>query len=357
MPPSQIDLMGGFAPADDLISPIIPKDDPHYRESVSMWIFDDAGKIQFPRFLIEDIPGRPEERLTFFNIAFPGGRSLVEWGTAPALSMLNSDHRPAVYGAGGMSFRCIDPFHRWVAAFRGEMFDTRAEDLMFGPPAGPRVPVELEIQTRSVVPLWVHGRMSRHGAKLMREESPESLFTGRGFRYEQLVLASGWCRVGEARQQFGGRGLRVHRRSSRNSTGFRGHVWQSAVFPNGKAFGYTAFPPNPNGTPSFCEGYFFDGERLWPAEPTAIPWMTVATPQTQDVGFTLHTDAGDVRIEAQTDATNFSTVRPAKSGVADPLLQQQGCARYRLAGEVAFGMIERSNFRSKLTFIREHDER
>jgi hypothetical protein len=40
----------------------------------------------------------------------------------------------------------------------------------------------------------------------------------------------------------------------------------------------------------------------------------------------------------------------AHSPASDPMLQQQGCARYRLDGEEAFGMIERSNFRSKIAF-------
>ncbi len=350
---SLIDLTGGFAPAEDLMSPDVPADDPHYRESVSMWIFDDANRIQLPRFLVEDIAGRRDERLTFFNLAFPGGRSLVEWGQAPARPMAGADGRPTVYGAGGMAFHCIEPFHRWRAEYSGEMFDTRAADLMFAAPAGPRVPVQVEIETRSVVPLWVHGRMSTAGAQMMAEDSEARRFTGNGFRYEQLVQAEGWVKIGdETRIDFSGRGLRVHRRSSRISAGFRGHVWQSAVFPSGKGFGYTIFPPLPDGAPTFGEGYFFDGRQMIPAEPVDVPWMRVATPNAQDVGFTLRTANGDVRIDAVTGPTNFSTVRSAADGDADPLLQQQGSALYSLGGESAYGMIERSSYRSQLTLER-----
>lgn len=349
---ADIDLTGGFAPAEDLMSPDIP-DDPDYRESVSMWIYDDAGRVQLPRFLVEDIAGRRDARLCFYNIAFPGGRSLVEWGTAPARPMLDGQGRPTIYGAGGMAFHCVEPFRRWRAEYDGEMFETRAAELMFAAPSGPRAPVRVEIETQSVVPLWVHGRMSTTGAQLMDEDSEARRFTGHGFRYEQLVQAQGWVKIGdETRIDFSGRGLRVHRRSSRISTGFRGHVWQSAVFPSGKGFGYTAFPPLPDGAPTFCEGYYFDGEQMHPALPVDIPWMRVATPNAQDVGFTLRTAKGDVRIEAVTDATNFSTARSAAAGGPDPLLQQQGAARYSLGGEQAFGMIERSSFRSQLSFVR-----
>jgi hypothetical protein len=339
--PARIDLTGGFAPSEDLMRPDIPKDDPHYRESVSMWFFDDAGQIQFPRFLMEDIAGEPNHRLTFYNIAFPNGRSLVEWGEAPSLPMLDEAGRPTIYGAGGMRFRCVEPFKRWTASFRGEMFDTRPRDLMRGPPAGPRVPVDLEIDTTSVAPPW------SLKPELMAAKAQESLFVGRGFRYEQLMRVEGACTVGGERYAFKGRGLRIHRRSSRVSAGFPGHVWQTTVFPDGTAFGYTAFLP---GDPSsFCEGFYFDGRRMTPARPKNIPWMTLASAEPQDVGFTLVTEVGELTISAETQATNFSTVRAASSHAADPLLQQQGAALYRLNGQAAFGMIERSNARSRLT--------
>ena len=38
--------------------------------------------------------------------------------------------------------------------------------------------------------------------------------------------------------------------------------------------------------------------------------------------------------------------------MADPLLQQQGSALYSLNGEFAYGMIERSNYRSRIQFKR-----
>jgi len=356
MPASEIDFTGGFDPSMDLMSPEIP-DDPVYRESVSMWLFDDANRIQFPRFLIEDVIGDRANRLAFYNVSLPGGRSLVEWGQAPALPMLDETGRPTIYGAGGVSFRCLEPFRRWVVRMKAEVFDTRTEDLIYGAPTGPRVPIELEIETTSAVPPWIYGRHNAYAAKLMEEDTPEAWWTGRGFRYEQLILANGWCKLDGTHYDFKGRGLRVHRRSMRKGQGFRGHVWQTAVFPSGKAFGYESFPPYPDGTPSFCEGYFFDGERMLTADPVpaTVPWMVKADDQPQEVGFTLRTaELGDVRIQATSGPTNFSTVRPAMASptVADPLLQQQGSALYSLNGESAYGMIERSNYRSKIQFAR-----
>jgi hypothetical protein len=193
--------------------------------------------------------------------------------------------------------------------------------------------------------------MSLQARKAFAEDSLERSFVGKGFRYEQLVRLTGCAEIGGKHYEFSGRGLRVHRRSSRNARGqFRGHVWQTTVFPSGRAFGYTAFPPAVSGEPPFVEGFFFDGERMLPAEFIEIPWMIRAAPGPQDVGLTLRSEAGEIRIDAELYATNFSTMRMAASHASDPLLQQQGCARYRLGDETAFGMIERSSFRSQLTF-------
>jgi len=345
-----IDLTGGFPPSADLMEPDHPRDDPGYRESVSMWLFDDSGAIQFPRFLIEDVPGEPDRRLVFYNIAFPGGRAVVEWGSAKAISMLDAQGRPSVYGVEGMAFHCVEPFRTWTASLRGEMTETTCSALLQGPPAGPRVAVAFDVETTSVAPPWVMGRFSDVTAGLIAAGAQDSLFMGQGFRYEQLVLARGVCRIGEETYRFSGRGLRVHRRSSRNGAGFRGHVWQTTVFPSGKAFGLLAFPPAPGGGPHVSEAFYFDGQTMQAAQIEHICWLTQARPGPQDVSIRLRTATRALAIDAQTHATNFSTARMAPSSTAtDPLLQQQGCARYRLDGEEAFGMIERSNFRSKIS--------
>src|SRR4030095_12072058 len=70
-------------------------------------------------------------------------------------------------------------------------------------------------------------------------------------------------------------GLRSRRQGVRRLAGFWGHCWQSAVFPSGKAFGYIAYPPRPDGEPTFNEGYLFTGEgALIPARAVQAPWLT-----------------------------------------------------------------------------------
>jgi hypothetical protein len=78
-----------------------------------------------------------------------------------------------------------------------------------------------------------------------------------GARYEQLFRATGTVKVGDDEHDFSGTGLRIRRQGVRKLAGFWGHAWQSALFPSGRAFGYIAYPPRPDGEPTFNEGYIF----------------------------------------------------------------------------------------------------
>jgi hypothetical protein len=120
------------------------------------------------------------------------------------------------------------------------------------------------------VPPWVQGTMS-NDARNMLESNIEGLFMG-GERHEQLFRARGSFRVaGEKEVTFTATGLRINRIGMRNVSEFWGHCWQSAVFPSGKAFGYIAYPPRPDGTTSYNEGYIFDGTKMIPAKVIEAP--------------------------------------------------------------------------------------
>ena len=97
-----------------------------------------------------------------------------------------------------------------------------------------------------------------------------------GWRFEQLFRGTGSFRVGSGLEQtFACTGLRIFRQGVRDTGGFWGHAWQSALFPSGKAFGYIAVPARPDGSPSYAEAYLFDGDgELIPAKLVDAPWMT-----------------------------------------------------------------------------------
>ena len=110
-----------------------------------------------------------------------------------------------------------------------------------------------------------------------------------GPRYEQLFRATGESvKRGDDEHEFTGSGLRIRRQGVRKLAGFWGHCWQSAVFPSGRAFGYIAYPPRPDGEPTFNEGYIFTGDGgLIPARAVEAPWLTRLQTVGEDVSLVL----------------------------------------------------------------------
>lgn len=122
-----------------------------------------------------------------------------------------------------------------------------------------------------------------------------------GPRYEQLFTATGEFRVGDERHTFTGSGLRIRRTGVRKLAGFWGHCWQSAVFGSGRAFGYIAYPPRPDGQPTFNEGFVFTGDGgLVPARAVRAPWLTHLRPLGEDASLVLETADGLVEIAGET---------------------------------------------------------
>jgi len=144
----------------------------------------------------------------------------------------------------------------------------------------------------------------------------------------------------------------------RHLAGFWGHCWQSALFPSGRGFGYIAYPPRPDGEPTFNEGYVFDGDGdLIPARVVTAPWLTTLVPLGADVTLELETAQGPVRIEGETVVSAFDIHHDDKMLASQQLRQampsfpalHQGGVRYRWDGEETYGMIERSYPLDKIT--------
>ena len=74
----------------------------------------------------------------------------------------------------------------------------------------------------------------------------------------------------------------------RRLAAFRGHVWQSAVFPSGRAFGLNTYPDRDDGKPTFNEGYLFEGDgALIPARVVNASWLRRLTTEPEDVVVVL----------------------------------------------------------------------
>ncbi|PRC45850.1 hypothetical protein C6A85_93080, partial [Mycobacterium sp. ITM-2017-0098] len=293
------DLTGGLDPLREQVFAERP-DNPEMRDSVSFWTMDDRGEIGLPRIGIEAVAADWDNHDVQVNVAFPDGRVYRLRGNGPSIPPHGSDGNPTVLGAGGLAFRCITPFDRWTMTYDGKALQTSSADLVAGTKDGPLVDIGFHVEATMAVPPWIQGALQLDAGDQIKTSIEGDLMGGP--RYEQLYRATGSLTIGRGEtQRFTGSGLRIRRQGVRKLAGFWGHCWQSAVFPSGKAFGYIAYPPRPDGEPTFNEGYIFTGEGpLIPARVVQAPWLTRLQALGEDVSLVLETADGTVHIDGET---------------------------------------------------------
>jgi hypothetical protein len=344
-----VDLTGGIDPSREQVFARRPEN-PEMRDSVSFWTVDDRGEVGLPRIGIEAVAANWDNHDIQVNVAFPDGRVYRLRDNGPSLPAEGPDGKPTVLGAGGLAFRCIAPFDTWTMTYDGKAVQTSSADLVAGKKDGPLVDIQFTVEAKMAVPPWVQGALQADAATRLKTSVEGDLMGGP--RYEQLYRATGSVTVDGHTHQFTGSGLRIRRRGVRKLAGFWGHCWQSALFPSGKAFGYIAYPPRPDGQPTFNEGYLFTGDgALIPARVVQAPWLTRLQALGEDVSLVLETAQGTTRIEGKTvfsthdihhDDDMYSMRALKEEMPSFPALQQAG-VRYRWDGEVTYGMLERSN--------------
>jgi prepilin-type processing-associated H-X9-DG protein len=338
-------MSGGLDSSLDLVFPAQPAD-ARMRESVSVWLFEEGGAFGFPRMGVEAEASSWTDRLLQANFAFADGRVLNGAGRGPAPSAFGRDGRPTILGAGSIAFECLEPFRRWSLSFDGPAVDTHvSQQIHRKVDPGRRTHVKLAAEMVMAVPAWSQQTSQEELATMAHSAAAEAGFMGTGYRFEQLFRARGMLTIDGQTREFTGSGLRIHRQSIRELTGFRGHCWQSAVFPDGRAFGYIAYPPADDGPPPYNEGYIFQDGRMYAARASQPPWLRRVIARDDDVGLELVSELGRTRIEG---ATTLSTFRIGNPDIGGLNLQQSG-VRYRWGGQTALGMIERSSHESLTT--------
>jgi hypothetical protein len=335
------DLTGGLDAAREY-SFAKPSTTVGMRDAANMWVWDDKAEIGFPRFAVESVAPDWTMNEMQLSVGFPDGRLLRNWEPAPGHPTIGPNGLYTKIGAGPLEFECIEPFHRYRSTYDGTATDTTFNALMNREPGSKQANLQFEIECETVVPPWVQGTMSVKAAHLLASDI-EGKFMG-GDRLEQLCRAKGCVVVDGVERTFTGGALRIRRQGVRDAQGFWGHCWQSARFPSGRAFGYIAYPPRPDGLPSYNEGYIFLGEgSLTPARAVKAPWLTSFKFKGEEVGVLLESELGQTRIEAETIIGMPSL--PTQGGFP-PLFQS--IVRYRWDGEQAYGMMERSNLTERV---------
>ncbi|UVO54249.1 hypothetical protein [Sphingomonas sp. SUN039] len=340
------ELSSGLALDKDHVFAACPTD-PEMRESVSLWFVEENGAFAFPRTGIEAEAKSWDDRLFQFNMAFPGGRVLIGPGRGPAPKPVDAAGRPTIIGAGPLVFQCVEPFKRWTARFDGDAADGDVADQIAGRlDTARRSPVKFEIDMVMATSAWVQENASLDLSKLSAAERADAESMGIGYRFEHLFRATGTYEIDGTTRPFKGTGLRIHRQSARPLGGFRGHCWQSCLFPGGRAFGYIAYPPRDDGSVTYNEGYLYLDGRMISARVVDAPWLRRIVPRGDDVSLVLESELGLTRIAGETVLSTFRIGNPDIGGLN---LQQAG-VRYSWDGEVAYGMIERSDQARLMTF-------
>lgn len=337
------DLSGGLDPSRERVFDA-PPPDPEMRESVNVWMWDDGLEVGFPRIGVEAVADQWDTHDVGCTIALADGRVLGIYGPGAVHDPTGSDGTPRVLGAGPLSFELVRPFRHWKVRLDGLAVVTNAVAQIEGraSPEVDRVEVRLDIDVRHVVPPWEQGALLPEAGRVLAEQEEGALMGGR--RYEQLFRATGTFSVDGDERTIDGGGLRIRRRGVRRIARFWGHVWQSSVFPDGRAFGCLIYPPRDDGKPTFDEGFVFDGDGpLVPARVVDAPWLRRLAPSGQDVTVTLQAvDGRTVTIAGRTELSAFLRFPVSGEGEEYPVLQQ-AVVRYELDGQVANGMIERSS--------------
>jgi hypothetical protein len=341
-----IDYTGGLNADREFVFATQP-DDPEMRESVNTWVWDAGTEFGLPRIGVEAVADQWETHDVQVNIAFASGRVLNIFGPGAVHDPLGADGKPRVLGAGPLSFELVEPFTHWRARLDGVAVETstqaQIDGWMPGMGGGDEVAVELDLDIRSAAPPWESGSLLELAGHVLATQEEGDLMGGP--RFEQLFRATGRLRVGDETWDLNGGGLRIRRAGVRRLARFRGHVWQSSVFPSGRAFGLCLYPERDDGKPTFNEGYLFDGDgALIPAWVTDAPWLDTLEPKGQDVSVTLETEDGRVEtIRGETALSTFHVMGPHSGGgfVSDFALQQ-AVVQYTWGDETATGMLERS---------------
>lgn len=329
---------GGLAAHYDYMLTERPED-PAMRESASIWLYEENGAFAFPRHGIEAIGANWDHHRYDCNFAMADGRMMYDGRSdAASHSPIGPDGRATILGSGGFVMQCIEPYRRWRVTYEGNpILGTSADNAAGRLDPDNRIPVSYEVDLTMVTPCWVQDNTPEKLVGLSEREMDDARSMGLGYRMEHQFRGEGRLTVGGETRTFRCTGNRIHRQSVRPLEGFRGHVWQAAVFPDGRAFAVITYPPAADGS-TYNEGYVYIDGRMYPAKATKVPWLDKLIPEGEDMSLELEYERGAARIGG------VGCLNSYKSGIAEMpgFSLNQGGAKYTWDGQTAYGMVERS---------------
>jgi hypothetical protein len=346
------DPMGSGLPneADVMLREAPPPPFDWIREGTSAWMFSEDGSFGMPRIGVEAEPHTWDNRLCQSNFVFADGRQLIKLGRGPAPSIIDENGNPMIMGAGPLTFRCIEPFHRWLVTFDGEVYESHVSEQIDGSAdiakhiagtLGPESKRQLKysFEMTAAAPAHVMDHSPEKFFKFGKGKQRDAASVGLGWRFEQVMRGEGELTVDGKNRSIRLNGSRIKRRSVRTESLFlRGHCWQTVVFPDGSAVGYEARPVHDDGQEPYNVGFVWKDGTMHEARATKMPWLRKLLERGDDVSFDLECDLGTIHIGGVSEMTTYMLMSRNMHG----LDLHQGGALYSWGDQQGYGMVERS---------------
>lgn len=333
--------MAGGLPIDTdwmLAEPPAPPFD-WVREGTSYWVFDDKGEFAIPRIGVEAEPHSWENRSFHCNLALADGRLLLSAGRGPMPKVIDDTERPAVMGAGPVTFHVSNRSKSggsvstaWspTSIFLNRSVTVSAQGARCG---------AARVRGSDGGTSGRAGHLAAEALYMGQRQAARCASVGLGWRFQQLMHIEGEYAINGVRRTFRGTGNRVKRRSVRTDGLFlRGHCWQSALFPDGRGFGFEVRPVHDEGLEPWNEAYTYQDGRMHHGKVVKVPWLDKIIERGEDVSVEIQTDLGLTHISGRTHISTFRISNPDIWG----LNLHQAAARYTWDGQTNLGMIERS---------------
>jgi hypothetical protein len=261
-------------------------------------------------------------------------------GTGAPPSAIDDAGRPTVLGAGPLTFRCIEPFRRWTMVYDGEAVDeTVGQQIAKSFGGGASAHVRIDVDMTMVRPPWIQD-VPLDASNMTEVEAANAKAMGWAFASSTISAPRGRSRSTASRGPSAAPAHAFTAQSVRHTAGLPGHCWQSAVFPDGRAFGSLVYPPVPGSDAAFSynDAVIYQNGRLYPARVIEAPMLKGFVPEGEDMGLVLESELGRTRIEGTGGLNTF--IRDIEQ--LNDLSLNQGGALYRWDDQSAYGMVERS---------------
>jgi hypothetical protein len=103
------------------------------------------------------------------NVGLPDGRMAIGFGAGEGRSPVDPDGICRTFVAGGLEFRCVEPFKALALTYDGTALDTTSTALIKGNRRGAQVPLHVEVELTCALPPWISGSSSQESAELFNE--------------------------------------------------------------------------------------------------------------------------------------------------------------------------------------------